>query len=59
MHAQKHAHEMYESENFDLSLSIPRRTPGQGCVGPSVRICHRTAAAFPNMVTELTLNQIK
>ena len=28
-------------ENFDLSLSIPRRTPGQGGVGPSVRICRR------------------
>jgi hypothetical protein len=24
-------------ENFDLSLSIPRRTPGQGGVGPSVQ----------------------
>jgi hypothetical protein len=39
MHTHEmHAHEMYESENFDLFLSIPRRsrTPGQGGVGPSV-----------------------
>jgi len=30
-------------ENFDLSLSIPRRMPGQGGVGPSV---HKCATAY-------------
>jgi hypothetical protein len=34
-------------ENSDLSLSIPRRTPGHGGVGPSVRICHRTTCLSP------------
>jgi hypothetical protein len=32
-----HTHAMYESGNFDLSLSIPRHTPGQGGVGSSIQ----------------------
>jgi hypothetical protein len=38
MHAHKmHAHEMYESGNF-----LIYRTPGQGGVGPTVRMGRRT-----------------
>jgi hypothetical protein len=37
-------------EIFDLALSIPRRTPGQGGVGPSVRIGHRTHEKYGDLV---------
>jgi hypothetical protein len=45
VHAHEmHAYEMMNQEIFDLSLSIPRcMHAGQGGVGPSVRIGHRTS----------------